>query len=70
MKTKCMNCGEEIIIDKRALELCSKCFNERCVCGHKRAMHVDNDGSCIHEYNLNHKTKRGEFCGCKEFKNG
>jgi len=70
MKYNCEVCGVEIDVDERALKLCDNCFDEKCEnCGHKRASHVDNDGSCIFEFSLSHKdkTKRGEFCPCKKF---
>ena len=69
MKTeKCENCGKEIDVCKTALKLCDECFDEKCECGHKRAIHVDNIGSCVYTYSLNHKTKRGMNCSCKKFK--
>ena len=69
MKYSCEICRVGIDVDKRALKLCNNCFNEKCGdCGHKRAYHVDNNGSCIFEYSLSHKTKRGEYCHCKKFK--
>ena len=68
MDEVCENCGRKINVPETALKLCEDCFDEKCECGHKRAMHVDNAGSCIHEYSLRHKTKRGEFCPCKKFK--
>lgn len=65
---ECEICEVWIDVDERALKLCEKCFDEKCgTCGHKRAMHVDNDGTCIFEFSLNHKTKRGEFCPCHNF---
>ncbi len=64
---KCKNCGQKINVPETALELCDICFNEKCKCGHKRAIHVDNNGSCVHEYSLKHKTKRGQFCVCVKF---
>lgn len=67
-KEKCENCGKKIDVPETALKLCDDCFNEKCECGHKRATHGDNNGSCIHTYSLNHKTKRGKFCPCKKFK--
>jgi len=67
MVDNCENCGKEIDVPETALKLCDNCFNEECECRHIRAKHVDN-GSCIHEFSLNHKTKRGEFCKCKKFK--
>ena len=69
MKYNCEVCAVEIDVDERALKLCDDCFNEKCGnCGHKRASHVDNDGSCIFEFSLNHKTKRGEYCPCNKFR--
>ncbi len=66
---KCEICSKKINVCKTALKLCDDCFNEKCEnCGHKRAIHVDNTGSCVHTYSLNHKTKRGENCPCKKFK--
>ena len=47
MEENCEICGKEIDVCKTALKLCDDCFEEKCECGHKRAMHVDNDGSCI-----------------------
>ncbi len=70
MKTECENCGNKINVSETALKLCDKCFDEKCGdkdCGHKRAIHVDNTGSCIHTYNLKHKTKRGKPCLCEGF---
>ncbi len=63
----CENCGKKINVPETALKLCDDCFNEKCECGHIRAKHVDNNGSCIYEFHLQHKTKRGEFCPCKKF---
>lgn len=68
VKETCEICGVEIDVSETALKLCDNCFQEKCVCGHKRAIHVDNDGSCVHDYSLKHKTKRGQSCDCKEFK--
>lgn len=68
VKQICENCGKKINVPETALKLCDKCFNEKCECGHKRAIHVDNVGSCVHTYSLSHKTKRGESCPCKKFK--
>lgn len=65
---KCEICSKEINVCKTALKLCDNCFDEKCECGHKRASHVNNLGSCIHEYSLMHKTKRGQFCECLKFK--
>jgi len=68
MKSVCEICGKKIDVPETALKLCDHCFNEKCKnCGHKRAMHVDNIGSCIFEHSLSHKTKRGEFCPCERF---
>ena len=64
---KCEICGKGIKVPKTALKLCDDCFNKKCKCGHKRAIHADNYGTCIYEYSLHHKTKRGEFCPCEEF---
>ena len=64
---RCAKCGKKINVPETALKLCHECFNEKCECGHKRAIHVDNTGSCVHTYNLNHKTKRGETCSCEKF---
>ena len=66
IKMKCENCKKKINVYPTALKLCDNCFNEKCICGHKRANHVDSNGPCIHEYSLNHKTKRGQFCSCKK----
>ena len=66
-KQKCENCGKEINVSETALKLCDGCFDEKCECGHIRAKHIDNNGSCIHEFSIQHKTKRGEFCPCKKF---
>lgn len=68
MKEVCEICGKGIDVCETALKLCDDCFNEKCECGHIRAKHVDNIGSCIHDYSLNHKTKRGESCLCEKFK--
>jgi len=69
MKYNCEVCGVEIDVDKRALELCDDCSKKKCKnCGHSRWHHVDNDGSCIFEFSLSHKTKRGQFCPCEKFK--
>ena len=70
IKESCEICNEEINVSETALKLCDTCFEEKCKnkdCGHRRAIHVGNVGNCVHEYNLNHKTKRGEFCSCKKF---
>ena len=65
---ECEICKEKINVDFRALKLCDKHFDEKCEnCGHKRAQHVHNDGTCIFEHSLNHKTRRGEFCSCDNF---
>ena len=68
MKSNCEICKKKIDVPETALKLCDNCFDEKCECGHKRAIHVDNNGSCVHEYSLRHKTKRGQFCPCKKFK--
>lgn len=68
IEAKCEMCGKHINIPRTALKLCDNCFNEKCECGHKRAMHIDSTGNCIFEHSLQHKTKRGEFCSCKEFR--
>ena len=68
MKSICEICKKKIDVPETALELCNNCFNEKCECGHKRAIHLDNNGSCVYEYSLMHKTKRGQFCPCKKFK--
>ena len=67
-KQICKNCKRDINVPETALKLCDDCFNEKCKCGHKRATHINSNGSCIHQYNLNHKTKRGLYCKCKKFK--
>ena len=65
---KCEVCGIEIEVDEGALKLCNKCFDEKCEnCGHKRASYIDNNGTYIFEFILNHKTKRGQFCSCSKF---
>ena len=68
MKDICKICRKDIDVSETALKLCDDCFNEECECSHKRAIHVDNTGSCVYEYSLAHKTKRGQFCKCKKFK--
>jgi hypothetical protein len=68
VEINCNICSTLIIIDKRALHLCLNCLYEKCNnCGHIRGMHVGSVGSCIHEFALWHKTKRGEFCSCECF---
>ena len=64
---ECEKCGKVIDVPETALNLCDKCFDEKCICGHKRAEHVDNTKGCVYTYSLRHKTKRGEFCPCKKF---
>ena len=65
---ECEVCKRKINVCETALKLCDNCFDEKCKnCGHKRAYHVNNDGSCIFEFSLNHKTKRGQFCSCNNF---
>lgn len=68
LNQRCEKCGVNIDVPETALKLCEECFSQLCKCGHKRAMHVDNDGCCIYEFSLNHKTKRGEFCDCVNFR--
>ena len=65
---RCEICARKINVPETALKLCDGCFEEKCECGHIRAMHVDAIGSCIHTFSLTHKTKRGEFCPCIKFK--
>jgi hypothetical protein len=60
----CEICKAEITIDKRAVKLCEKCFNEECTCGHIRGKHVDNFGSCIHQKDWRNNN---EFCKCIQF---
>ena len=62
---KCENCGQKINVAKTALKLCNSCFEEKCVCGHKRAMHVDNKRTCINQKNWR---SNDEYCKCKKFK--
>jgi hypothetical protein len=64
MKKNCEVCGIEIEICETALPLCDNCFNEKCECGHIRAKHVDNTGSCIHQYDWRHHY---EHCKCEKF---
>lgn len=68
IKVKCNICKKKIIVRDTALHLYNKCFDEICECGHRRHHHVHDTGSCIYEYSLVHKTKRGQFCPCKKFK--
>lgn len=65
---KCENCRIKIDVPETALKLCDNCFNEKCVCGHKRAWHVNNTGCCVFSHSLQHKTKRGMVCPCKKFR--
>ncbi len=67
IKESCEICNEEINVSETALKLCDKCFDEKCICGHKRAIHADNTKSCVFTYSLSHKTKRGEYCSCEKF---
>ena len=64
---ECEICCDGIDVCETALKLCDDCFKEMCICKHPRSEHVDSKKGCIHEYNLNHKTKRGEFCLCEQF---
>ena len=67
IKVNCGVCNKKIIVRDTALHLCNNCFDEKCECGHIRATHIDNTGSCVHTYSLRHKTKRGEYCPCPKF---
>jgi hypothetical protein len=64
IKTNCHICSSEIEINETALELCEKCFNQKCTCGHIRGKHVDDTGSCIHQYDWRHNN---ECCKCEKF---
>lgn len=66
INVNCEVCNKKIIVRDTALHLCNSCFNKKCKCGHNLATHAD--GICIHTFSLKHKTKRGEFCPCNEFR--
>ena len=59
---KCRICGKDIIVRDTALHLCNSCFDEKCICGHIRAKHLEGRKTCIHQVRTT-----GKFCSCEKF---